>query len=70
MVTRTDKGILLIEELLAHLRQNNIMIPVIDIVERTCVEAMTGGDKIGSDPECPVSSGSKGCSGAFIWVIR
>ena len=46
MATRTDKGILLAEELLIYLRQNNVMIPAIDVVERTCAEAMAGGDKI------------------------
>jgi len=35
MSTRTDKGILLAEELLIYLRQNNVIIPVIDVVERT-----------------------------------
>lgn len=46
MATRTDKGILLAEEMLAYLRQNKVMFPTIDVVERTCAEAMTGGDKI------------------------
>ncbi|PHM66587.1 transposase [Xenorhabdus sp. KJ12.1] len=46
MATRTDKGILLAEELLVYLRQNNVLIPAIDVVERTCAEAMAGGDKI------------------------
>lgn len=46
MATRTDKGILLAEELLVWLRQNNVIIPAIDVVERTCAEAMAGGDKI------------------------
>lgn len=46
MATRTDKGILLAEEMLAYLRQNKVMFPVIDVVERTCAEAMAGGDKI------------------------
>ncbi|HDL8432053.1 colicin V secretion protein CvaA [Yersinia enterocolitica] len=42
MATRTDKGILLAEELLIYLRQNNVIIPAIDVVERTCAEAMAG----------------------------
>ncbi|MDM2796147.1 MULTISPECIES: DUF4158 domain-containing protein, partial [unclassified Citrobacter] len=46
MATRTDKGILLAEELLVWLRKNNVIIPAIDVVERTCAEAMAGGDKI------------------------
>ncbi len=46
MATRTDKGILLAEEMLAYLRQNKVMFPAIDVVERTCAEAMAGGDKI------------------------
>ncbi|ECJ5023181.1 TPA: DUF4158 domain-containing protein, partial [Salmonella enterica] len=46
MATRTDKGILLAEELLVYLRQNNVIIPAIDVVERTCAEVMAGGDKI------------------------
>jgi hypothetical protein len=46
MATRTDKGILLAEELLIYLRQNDVIIPAIDVVERTCAEAMAGGDKI------------------------
>lgn len=46
MATRTDKGILLAEELLVWLRQNNVINPAIDVVECTCAEAMTGGDKI------------------------
>lgn len=46
MATRTDKGILLAEELLVWLRQNKVIIPAIDVVERTCAEAMAGGDKI------------------------
>ncbi|ENF41595.1 hypothetical protein ECP03048163_5336 [Escherichia coli P0304816.3] len=41
-----DKGILLAEEMLAYLRQNKVMFPAIDVVERTCAEAMAGGDKI------------------------
>jgi hypothetical protein len=45
MATRTDKGILLAEEMLVWLRQNNVIIPG-DVVERTCAEAMAGGDKI------------------------
>ncbi|KAJ96007.1 hypothetical protein DF41_22270 [Raoultella planticola] len=35
MATRTDKGILLAEELLVWFRQNNVIIPAIDVVERT-----------------------------------
>lgn len=46
MATRTDKGILLAEELLVWLRQNNVIIPAIDVVERTCAKVMAGGDKI------------------------
>ncbi|EJE7372439.1 Tn3-like element TnEc1 family transposase, partial [Shigella dysenteriae] len=46
MATRTDKGIRLAEEMLAYLRQNKVMFPAIDVVERTCAEAMAGGDKI------------------------
>lgn len=43
--TRTDRGILIAEELLKYLHQRRIIIPSIDIVERTCAEAMTLGDK-------------------------
>lgn len=46
MATRTDKGILLAEELLGYLQRNSVIIPAIDVVERTCAEAMAGGDKI------------------------
>ncbi len=46
MATRTNKGILLAEELLVWLRKNNVIIPAIDVVERTCAEAMAVGDKI------------------------
>lgn len=46
MATRTDKSILLAEELLVWLRKNNVIIPSIDVVERTCAEAMAGGEKI------------------------
>ncbi len=46
MATRTDKGILLAEEMLAYLRQNKVMFPTINVVERTCAEAMAGGNKI------------------------
>lgn len=50
MATRTDKGIILAEELLVWLRQNNVIITAIDVVERTCAEAMAGGDKIVFQP--------------------
>ncbi|HEB5101474.1 TPA: DUF4158 domain-containing protein, partial [Klebsiella pneumoniae] len=43
--TRTDRGILIAEELLKRLHQQRIIIPGIDVVERTCAEAMTLGDK-------------------------
>ncbi|HAT3704387.1 TPA: Tn3 family transposase, partial [Klebsiella oxytoca] len=43
--TRTDRGILIAEELLKHLHQQRIIVPGIDVVERTCAEAMTLGDK-------------------------
>lgn len=43
--TRTDRGILIAEELLKHLHLQRIIIPGIDVVERTCAEAMTLGDK-------------------------
>lgn len=46
MPTRADKGILLAEELQVYLRQNNVMIPAIDVVERACEEAIAGGDNI------------------------
>lgn len=36
MAARTDKGILLEEELLVYLRQNKVLIPAIDVVEHTC----------------------------------
>ncbi|WP_414137222.1 DUF4158 domain-containing protein, partial [Escherichia albertii] len=42
---RTDRGILIAEELLKYLHQQRIIIPGIDVVERTCAEAMTQGDK-------------------------
>ncbi|EGI16361.1 transposase for transposon [Escherichia coli M605] len=42
--TRTDRGILIAEELLKYLHQQRIIIPGIDVLERTCVE-MTLGDK-------------------------
>lgn len=43
--TRTDRGILIAEELLKYLHQQQIIIPGIDVLERTCAEAMTLGDK-------------------------
>ncbi len=43
--TMTDRGILLAEALLRHLHQRRIIVPGIDVVERTCAEAMTLGDK-------------------------
>ncbi|EKZ6372260.1 Tn3 family transposase [Klebsiella aerogenes] len=43
--TRTDRGILIAEELLKYLHQQRIIIPGIDVVERTCAETMTLGDK-------------------------
>lgn len=46
IATRTNKGVLLAEELLVCLRQNNVIVPAIDVVERTCAKAMAGGDKI------------------------
>lgn len=46
MATRTDNGILLAEELLGYLQRNSVIIPAIDVVERTCAEYMAGGDKI------------------------
>lgn len=45
LATRTDKSILLAEGLLAYLQQNSVIIPTIDVFERTCAEAMAGGDK-------------------------
>ncbi len=42
---RTDQGILIAEELLKYLHQRQIIVPGIDVVERTCAEAMTRGDK-------------------------
>jgi len=38
MTTRTNKGIFLPEELPVYLRQNNMTIPAIDVVERTCTK--------------------------------
>lgn len=49
VMMRTDKGILLPENLLAGLRQNNVLIPAIDVVEHTCTDAMTDGNKIVSE---------------------
>ena len=46
MVTRTDKSILLAEEFLVWLRQNNEIIPAIDVSWCTRAEAMACGDKI------------------------
>ena len=43
--TRTDRGILIAEELLRYLQQQRIIILGIDVLERTCAEAMTLGDK-------------------------
>lgn len=43
---RTDKGILLTEELLVYLWKNNAIILAIDVVERTCVESIADGDEI------------------------
>ncbi|CDZ86641.1 hypothetical protein BN1086_04892 [Citrobacter koseri] len=43
--TRTDRGILIAEELLKFLHQQRIIIPGIEVLERTCAEAMTLGDK-------------------------
>lgn len=43
--TRTDRGILIAEELLKYLHQQRIIIPGIEVLERTCAEAMTLGDK-------------------------
>lgn len=38
--TRTDRGILIAEELLKYLHQRRIIVPGIDVVERTCAEAI------------------------------
>lgn len=43
--TRTGRGIFIAEELLKYLHQRGIIVPGIDVVERTCAEAMTLGDK-------------------------
>lgn len=46
LATRTDKGILLAEALVTHLRRNYIILPSIDVLERTCAEAVAQGDKV------------------------
>lgn len=40
MAMRTDKGILVSEELRIWLLMNNVIISVIDVVEHTCTEAI------------------------------
>lgn len=62
MATHTDKGILLAEELLVWLRKNNVIIPAIDVGERTCAEAMAGGDKIVFQT---LNAPLQGCPGSF-----
>ncbi|AXI24628.1 Tn3 transposase DDE domain protein [Cardinium endosymbiont of Sogatella furcifera] len=46
LATRTDKGILLAQELLKYIQRNCVIIPTIDVLERTCSKAMAAGDKI------------------------
>ncbi|MGI2298257.1 Tn3 family transposase [Candidatus Cardinium hertigii] len=45
LATRTDKGILLAKEFLKYIQQNRVIIPSIDVLERTCSSAMVCGDK-------------------------
>ncbi|CDM88004.1 protein of unknown function [Xenorhabdus bovienii] len=45
LATRTDKGILLAEELLDYFQQNCIIISGMEVLDRTCAEAMASGDK-------------------------
>ncbi|QDW31675.1 Tn3 family transposase [Yersinia sp. KBS0713] len=45
ITTRTDKGILLAEELLLYFHHKNIIAPSMDVLERICAEAMTLGDR-------------------------
>ena len=46
LAKRTDKGILLAQELLKYMQRNCVIIPTIDVLERTCSKAMAAGDKI------------------------
>ncbi|TSJ80986.1 DUF4158 domain-containing protein [Cardinium endosymbiont of Dermatophagoides farinae] len=46
LTKRTDKGILLAQELLKYMQRNCVIIPTIDVLERTCSNAMAAGDKI------------------------
>lgn len=45
LATRTDKGILLAQELLKYMQRNCVIIPTINVLERTCLKAMAAGDK-------------------------
>lgn len=42
---RTDKGLILAEEMLAWLHNNNVIFPSVDVMERTLAEAATLADR-------------------------
>jgi TnpA family transposase len=45
LVKQTDKGIVLASALIEHLRQNKIIIPTVDVIERVCAHALTRGTR-------------------------
>jgi len=45
LATRTDKGIELAKAMIFWLRQNNIIVPSMSVIERTCTTALTQGKR-------------------------
>lgn len=42
---RTDKGVMLAEEMLSWLHNNNVIFPSVDVIERTIAEVVTLADR-------------------------
>ena len=42
---QTDKGVVLAEQALDHLRQRRVIIPSIEVIERVCAEAITRANR-------------------------
>lgn len=45
MSRQTDRGLILVKELIDSLRQQNIILPPFDVIERVCSEALTRGTR-------------------------
>ncbi len=45
LAQQTDRGIVLVEALIEQLRQQRIILPTVDVIERVCSEALTRGTR-------------------------